>query len=166
MKNFREQLPICVQQECEIARLLAIELGTIVITQIHKSNPDYDGVVLDPDTFDTDRKKVGVLFRYELKDERVKSKLTGNHFLEMVSRDKNSGISVTKSDIWIIQINNNTYYLTQTNMLKEQTTKGKWKIVRGGDKHKGKPTSIGMLIPLSWIAQNKTTILKGNIGHG
>ena len=84
--------------------------------------------------------------KVEVKYDRI-AHLTGNLFVEVYSRGKESGISTTKANYWIFKIQEKSYALiVNTEKLKElcrivHQTDG---LVRGGDNN----TSYGVLIPI------------------
>lgn len=149
MLNFKEALAATVVQEQGVARFLEKRLNYIVKTE-DENNPFFDGTMysqvegVPPKT-------------YELKDERRLAGKTGNHFLELRSRDKDSGISTTTADYWIIQPYEHTLFMIPTEELRLGVEKNNWKRVRGGDKLKGVPTSEGVLVPLFWIKEHPST---------
>lgn len=87
--------------------------------------------------------------KVEVKFDRM-AHLTGNLFVEVYSRGKESGISTTKANYWIFRIQDKSYALiVNTEKLKElcrivHQTDG---LVRGGDNN----TSYGVLIPIKLI---------------
>ena len=87
--------------------------------------------------------------KVEVKFDRM-AHLTGNLFVEVYSREKASGISVTQANYWIFLIKEKSYALiVNTEKLKElcrivHSTDG---LVRGGDNN----TSYGVLIPIKLI---------------
>lgn len=87
--------------------------------------------------------------KVEVKFDRM-AHLTGNLFVEVYSRGKESGISTTKANYWIFRIQEKSYALiVNTEKLKElcrivHQTDG---LVRGGDNN----TSYGVLIPIKLI---------------
>lgn len=149
MKTFLQQLPICIKQENILAKELSKQLNTQVTTMIGSNHPSYDGAILFEDYYIT----------YELKDERALALKTGNHFLEMISRGKKSGIETTQADYWIVQITDTLLYCTPTKIYKKALKHSKWRVVRGGDKVNRVPSSIGVLVPINWIKNQKETII-------
>ena len=99
------------------------------------------------------RKKIELLVvksreNYELKTDRLAHK-TGNIYVEFESRNKKSGILVSKADIWIFRIvNKSDKHLFSIEIpldrLKKMVNKG-YKIAKGGDNL----TSQGYLIPIN-----------------
>jgi hypothetical protein len=85
---------------------------------------------------------------YELKTDRL-AHTTGNAFVEIESRKKESGIITSKSSIWIFKIvDKNDKHLFSIEIpldrLRDKVYNSTYRIVRGGDNL----TSIGYLIPL------------------
>jgi len=74
---------------------------------------------------------------------------TGNIFVEVYSRGKQSGISTTTADFWIYKIeNNDSAIIIPTNRLKSLVKKYyNGNFTKGGDDN----TSLGVLIPISEI---------------
>tara|TARA_R100001244_G_scaffold36334_2_gene33325 strand:+ start:118 stop:531 length:414 start_codon:yes stop_codon:yes gene_type:complete len=85
---------------------------------------------------------------YELKTDRL-AHTTGNAFVEIESRKKESGIITSKSSIWIFKIvDKNDKHLFSIEIpldrLRDKVYNSTYRIVRGGDNL----TSRGYLIPL------------------
>jgi len=87
-------------------------------------------------------------FKIEVKSDRMAHK-TGNIYIEVYSRGKESGISTTIAHYWIYRINtNDTAILISTKRLKELVKLfHKGKFTKGGDNN----TSLGVLIPIKEI---------------
>lgn len=94
----------------------------------------------------------------EVKTERDKWRTTGNLYIEYESRDKPSGLMVTKADVWIHLLADGedivggfiipVSYLK--NRIKELVKDGKCIVKSGGDDY----TSQGWLLPIKYIWEN------------
>lgn len=87
-------------------------------------------------------------FKVEVKSDRMAHK-TGNLFIEVFSRGKPSGISITTADIWIYRIEaHGTAIIVPTRIIKEVVRecflKNNQKYTLGGDNN----TSKGVLVPM------------------
>ena len=87
-------------------------------------------------------------FKIEVKLDSI-SHITGNVFIEYISRGKPSGISTTDADYWIYKIAElNSAIILDVSNLKDKLRfyhRNNMYIKRGGDND----TSIGFLIPIS-----------------
>ena len=73
---------------------------------------------------------------------------TGNIYIEKTSRDKNSGIDVTKAHVWMhILFHLNEIWIIKVDKLKEIIRLNNMGSALGGDIYMGKKTSNGFLFP-------------------
>lgn len=79
----------------------------------------------------------------EVKHDIMSTK-TGNVAIELMSRDKPSGITTSKADMWVYQIGEDFYAISRAQLQKEAGKTG-YRIVNGGDKN----TSVIILIPVT-----------------
>lgn len=144
---FEEQIKATFIEECQLAELLCTVFNCEVRQEVGH-NPYYDGTMMF-DWFPV---------RYEFKDESNLAPKTGNHFVEISSRGVDSGILTTKSSIWIVKVGF-VYYLVPTQVIRNKIKDKTLKRVRGGDKVNGRGSSIGYLVPIEWIKNNKKTTI-------
>lgn len=146
--RFSQQLKLSQKQEKVLAKILANYFKCDVI--VESSSPFFDGVIYFPEGPKT----------YEFKDERKYGLSTGNHFVEIESWGRNSGILITKADYWVLQMTNSLVYMIPTPVLRRGIfdNQKSWKIVKGGDIKDGVKTSIGILVSLKWIQDHPETI--------
>lgn len=96
--------------------------------------------------------------KIEVKYDR-KAHETGNLFVEVISRDKPSGISTTKANYWIFVIDKRQYAIIINVEKLKKICKDKYKdggYVLGGDEN----TSKGLLIPINLIVGEKYYVNK------
>ncbi len=90
----------------------------------------------------------------EVKSERDIWVKTGNHFVEIESRNKPSGICTTQAKYWSINFYKDDKFCFNITVtvddLKKIVLKYKKRRVRGGDNN----TSWGILIPITGILEN------------
>ena len=172
MKPFKQAVACAKTQEAKVAKFLSEHFECYVHPELN-SNPYFDGTIF-LDLAPTDRGgntwDEAVLndhafnmstATYELKDERAYSSKTGNHFVEIESRKKSTGICHTKADYWIVQPDNFKLLMIPSKDLVKGIVQNKWREVRGGDVEDGVQTSIGILVPLQWIEDNGKVLTRG-----
>lgn len=94
---------------------------------------------------------------FEIKDERKLAGKTGNHFLEISSRDQVSGILTTTADYWLVQFTDDLIVFLAVSEMKKMI-KTEYRKIKGGDMN----TSTGILVPINDILQNnKCLVLYG-----
>lgn len=82
--------------------------------------------------------------KVEVKSD-FKAQHTGNVAIELQSRDKPSGLSITTADYWAIVLNNGKQVIfIETEKLRQMVLEAKYRRVRGGDNN----TSELVLVPL------------------
>jgi hypothetical protein len=96
----------------------------------------------DTKDFDIRFTKEGKEYLVEVKEDLMSSK-TGNVAIEFMSRGKPSGVSTSKSGIWVYIINNVVYFTTLSKLKNLIQENDYFKVVKGGDNK----TSLLCLIP-------------------
>lgn len=165
MKPFKQAVAVAKKQEQQVAAFLSEHFECCVHPELN-SNPFFDGTIYPDLHISSDITQVDCLddlkkITYELKDERAYSSKTGNHFVEIESRKKSTGICHTKADYWIVQPDNFKLLMIPSRDLVKAIIQNSWRQVRGGDIEDGVQTSIGILVPLVWIEENGKVLTKG-----
>jgi hypothetical protein len=137
-EKFNKDLKYGREGEVIVATYLALQ-GMQIIEGISKDeyNPDYDLIMYSP--------KHDKNLKMEVKTDDYVSDIsdTGNIAIEVMFKDKPSGISSTKSDWWIYympNISSNNLWMMEVSSLKKliKDNISNLKVVMGGDDNKSK----------------------------